>query len=162
MKRHLYLVRHAQSADKQLGQSDHERELTPAGRSDAQSLGIFFSRQNFFFDQVHCSTALRARQTLEEILCAPSLPQSVNSQFSAEWYHGTAENYLQLIKEFDQKLNRMLVIGHNPSISQLVDHLCQQPFTGLTPGSLVILCAEASDWKHFTETKTSIQFFKEP
>ncbi|MEM7691715.1 MAG: histidine phosphatase family protein, partial [Pseudomonadota bacterium] len=62
----LHLMRHAKSswADPQLG--DHERELNERGRRDAPRMGRALAEQ-IPAGPVHCSTAIRAQRTLEEM-----------------------------------------------------------------------------------------------
>ena len=44
----LYLMRHAQSADKQPGQADKERELTNEGMLQSLQIGGYLQAEKFF------------------------------------------------------------------------------------------------------------------
>ncbi|NJM26507.1 MAG: hypothetical protein HC859_14535, partial [Bacteroidia bacterium] len=65
MGKFLYLLRHSQSADKQPGQPDKERELTPAGIKEALLIGAFLNKENISVDVIFTSTASRARATAQ-------------------------------------------------------------------------------------------------
>ncbi len=46
MSYYLYLLRHAQSADKQIGQTDKERTITATGLLDAKDTGKFLKEDS--------------------------------------------------------------------------------------------------------------------
>ncbi len=45
MHRYLYLLRHAESKEKQVGQDDHERKLTPRGMREALLIGTYLFKE---------------------------------------------------------------------------------------------------------------------
>ncbi len=63
MRRYLYLVRHAQSSEKHIGQNDSERELTPTGVKEALLIGSYLLKQKISLDSIMTSPAERARAT---------------------------------------------------------------------------------------------------
>ena len=65
MSRFLYLMRHAQSADKQPGQADKERELTLKGMQDATLIGRYLHDQKKIPKIFLSSTANRAKTTTQ-------------------------------------------------------------------------------------------------
>ena len=62
----LILFRHAK-AEQVLGKPDHERELTARGVRDARAAGKWLHEHELGAELVLCSTARRARETLERI-----------------------------------------------------------------------------------------------
>jgi phosphohistidine phosphatase len=63
MLRYLYLIRHAESKEKQVGQSDQERVLTPRGMREALLIGTYLYKEKATFDSIICSPAERAKAT---------------------------------------------------------------------------------------------------
>ena len=63
MQRYLYLLRHAESKEKQVGQDDHERKLTPRGMREAALIGTYLYKEKTTIDIIISSTAERAKAT---------------------------------------------------------------------------------------------------
>src|SRR4051812_21217528 len=67
----LHLLRHAKADpaddDADDTQEDHARPLSKRGRKAADSLAEHMAAAEFKVDRVYCSTAARARQTLEPL-----------------------------------------------------------------------------------------------
>lgn len=163
MSRTLFLVRHAQSADKQSGQTDHDRELTSAGRQQATALGLFFQEQKYFFDAVMCSTAIRTKQTLVHILSAAPNVHANRLFFEEEYYQGTAQDYYNSVINFDDQFPAVLIIGHNPSITALASHLLEkQPAESFSPASFAEISFDVRTWRDLQEYSGKLITFRNP
>jgi phosphohistidine phosphatase len=64
-RRCLLVLRHAKTEDSRPGRGDAERRLTPDGERQARDVGDYLRRQGITVDTVLCSSAIRARETLE-------------------------------------------------------------------------------------------------
>ena len=64
-RRILLVLRHAQTEDIRPGSRDTERRLTPDGERQARQVGEYLRAQGITVDNVLCSSAARARKTLE-------------------------------------------------------------------------------------------------
>ena len=64
MQRYLYLLRHAESKEKQIGQDDHDRKLTPRGMREALLMGNYLFKEKAPIDVVISSTAAILSSTL--------------------------------------------------------------------------------------------------
>lgn len=112
----LYLLRHAKAAPASPGMKDFDRPLDAQGARDARLIGKALSEKGINPQTILCSSALRTRQTLEEI--APFLPIAGETQFSNALYSADAQGYLREIKSFAHSFS-LMVIGHNPSTEEL-------------------------------------------
>jgi phosphohistidine phosphatase len=65
--RRLFLFRHAKSSWKDPGQADHDRPLAGRGRRAAKAVAGHMREERIEPELVLCSTARRARETLERI-----------------------------------------------------------------------------------------------
>ena len=146
MSLYLYLVRHAQSADKQSGQSDHDRELTPHGTMQAKQLGKIFSKRQYFFDKIICSTAKRTIQT-QQLIAQHEQHSGRNNVFlESLLYDGTSLDYEHLVKEQESTVKHLLLVGHNPSISDLAQLLCANSRAIFQPGGFQLIKFEVNRW----------------
>jgi phosphohistidine phosphatase len=115
---HLYLLRHAHAEDLELGHLDQNRKLTLKGHDQAKSLRRTLQTLEIHFDTVISSPWRRARQTasaLESI--------SENLEVSELLAAPPSQALLHLIAEQSQTNQCLLLIGHQPWISQLTSLL---------------------------------------
>jgi phosphohistidine phosphatase len=109
----LIVVRHAKAASP-LGTPDAERPLADRGRADALRVGDTLRAAGRRPDRVICSTAVRTRQTLD------GLGFDAPADFEERVYDNDAEEILQLLREQPDDVGTLLLVGHNPSMHQLV------------------------------------------
>jgi len=112
-KRTLILMRHAKSAYPP-GVDDHERPLNLRGTRQATQAGTWLQDNFNRIDAVLCSTATRTRATLAQT--------GVHSQlvrFSDKLYDSTPGITLGEINAVPDSAITVLVVGHEPTTSQL-------------------------------------------
>lgn len=108
----LLLFRHAKSAWP-AGVADHDRPLAPRGIREAGLAGDWL-RTNFpAVDAVLCSTATRARETLAR--AAVDAPV----RYVERLYGATPEAVIDEINGIKDDVDTLLVIGHEPVISEV-------------------------------------------
>ena len=113
--RTLLLLRHAKSGYPP-GVADHERPLAPRGVREAGLAGNWL-RAHAAVDAVLCSTATRTRETLAQTrIDAPV-------DYVQRLYGATPDEVIDEINgvpsRFDDDVTTLLVIGHEPTMSQL-------------------------------------------
>lgn len=119
MTRTLILARHTRAVSS--AASDEARELSADGHADAVAMGRWLNESGVNFDAVLCSTAVRTRQTWSGIESGPVTAGEV--RFDERIYGGDADSLLEVLAELDDDLQRVLVIGHAPTIPELADLL---------------------------------------
>ncbi|MEV8514293.1 histidine phosphatase family protein [Dactylosporangium sp. NPDC051484] len=117
--RTLILLRHAKAANPDDYATDIERPLTARGHRDAAAAGHWLRKAGLVPDAVLCSTAVRTRQTLDELRLAGEVPVTYEHRI----YVGPADDTLDLIRHVDATVATLLLVGHNPTISDLSDTL---------------------------------------
>lgn len=122
MKR-LILFRHGKSDWDSGAASDHERPLALRGERDAQNMGMLLVRSGQKLPSlVVCSSALRARSTLEIAMRAADWSPEVI--ISDALYATSAERVLALLRKLPGKHDRVMLVGHEPTWSELVRRFC--------------------------------------
>lgn len=118
----LALLRHAKSSWDNPGLDDFDRPLNERGRHAAPLMGAYLESTRFFPDLVLCSTAKRARETLECVL--PHLTTAPKSiVFEDELYLVPGDSILRSARALAGSATRLLVIGHNPGMHTLACRL---------------------------------------
>lgn len=130
--RTLILLRHAK-AEREAGVADIDRPLTARGRADAAAAGAWLARYGTLPDQVLCSPSRRTRQTWAEVRlgiaeAAGGAAEAAPDYKPAIWYetglyHGTAGDLLSLLRRVTPQTSTLLVIGHNPTVSEVSELL---------------------------------------
>jgi phosphohistidine phosphatase len=113
----LYLLRHAKSDWGGPELPDRERGLAPRGVRASSDLASRLQRARVAPALVLCSTAVRARQTLE--LLAPALGGQVETRYEEDLYGATAADVLERLRGVPGSVPSVMVVGHNPTIQDL-------------------------------------------
>jgi phosphohistidine phosphatase len=130
--RTLVLLRHAK-AENPPGVADDKRPLSARGHADAQAAGAWFATRQMP-ELVLCSPTKRTRQTWHAV--ATNLPAASDPmvRYERRLYLGGADELLQLVREIEDSVSSALLIGHNPTLSQLAFDL--DPAGGLDSDGL--------------------------
>ena len=110
----LYLLRHAKSSWDDPGLADHDRPLAPRGRKAAKAIGRHLRERGIEPALVLCSSATRARETLERIRLAGG-----EAHIERELYGAGADALLARLRELPADVPSVLLIGHNPGMEEL-------------------------------------------
>ena len=123
MKR-LYLLRHSKAGqtNKKL-LDDHERFLTQKGIDMCavmeEHLKNVFSEN--FPELVLCSTAVRAKETAQHALNSLESEDKKSSlpvEFISKLYLASPEDIFSTVRDLDNSLSSVVIIGHNPGMQQ--------------------------------------------
>ena len=120
----LFLLRHAKSSWDNPQHSDFERPLSKRGISDAILLSKYIQKHSISFDLILSSPSERTQSTLD--LVSSYLNPIPSTVFKESIYHASASALSQLIKEQDEEINNVLVIGHNPGLHILTESLTDE------------------------------------
>ena len=111
----LYLLRHAKAQWALPGMRDFDRPLEAGGRVDAGRTGVTMRLNGYIPDVTLCSTAVRARETLQEVSSEADTGRVV---FCERLYGGDSTEYLEGVRN-NAFGEAMLVVGHNPMMEDL-------------------------------------------
>jgi phosphohistidine phosphatase len=124
----LFVLRHAKSSWNNSHLGDHERPLAPRGERAAEALAAHVATFDPPPALVLCSTARRAQDTLEPIRAR--LP-GTSVQMEDGLYRAAAPAVLDRLREVPEETPSVLVVGHNPTLEDLVRGLGRDGDPGL-------------------------------
>ena len=113
-RRTLYLMRHAHAA-RPPGHFDKSRPLDDRGLEQARRIGAELAGAGI--ERVLASSSARTCQTATE------LGLGVTIEPVDAFYYGDSDTLLDGVRDLDDAWQRVLVVGHNPSIAYLVQDL---------------------------------------
>jgi phosphohistidine phosphatase len=117
----LFLLRHAKSSHKDSSLADHDRPLAPRGKRAANALADHLRQQGIAPALVLCSSAVRARQTLEGV--GRGLGASPEVSIEAELYEASERGLLARLQRIPDPAPSAMLVGHNPAIERLALNL---------------------------------------
>lgn len=116
----IYTIRHAKT-ERHNTHDDHERQLTKEGQQDSRKLSHYIQANPITPDYIICSDATRTKQTLQPVKQA--LSADIPIQFSSRLYLASGNELLRFIHEIPEQYHTILLVGHNPGISELLQRL---------------------------------------
>lgn len=134
--RELLVLRHAEAAAAAAGEDDRSRPLTPYGMTQARDVGTWLAgRQELCPDRVLCSSARRTRATAALVIAAWATSPPVT--YLEAIYAAMPGELLALLSRHGTN-DRVLLVGHNPGVQQLVTTLCPDvpPHHPMPPAAL--------------------------
>ncbi len=110
----LLLLRHAEAAETPPGGRDVDRRLTTRGQDQAQAVGKHLQGQGLHtVDHVLCSSAPRARQTLELLdLRLDDATVEMDDRF----YNAGTDTLVQALRDLPDTAATVLLVGHAPGV----------------------------------------------
>ncbi|MEK6259850.1 MAG: histidine phosphatase family protein [Planctomycetota bacterium] len=144
----LLLLRHAKSSWNDPLLADHDRPLKKRGRKTAPRMGRWLIANGLRPDHALCSTATRARETLQLLLA--EVDKSVPVSLHAELYHGDVAQMIGALREVAEPAASVLIVGHNPDLELFLEHLTGQS-ERLPTAALARVELDLSDWSELTD-----------
>lgn len=119
----LYLLRHGAAAQRGAPYvNDADRPLTDQGREKLRAVARAMKAMKLSFDRILSSPCLRARQTAE--IVADRLRLAGRIEFSDHLApDGKIDALIQQLKGFRPKPENVLLVGHEPCLSELASIL---------------------------------------
>jgi phosphohistidine phosphatase len=164
--RHLHLLRHAKASSSE-GDRDHDRPLAPRGRRASAAIADHLRAARVAPDLVLCSSAVRARETLDGIRAG--LPDDVEVEIDDLLYGAATSTLLERLRQVPDDLGAVLVIGHNPAIGRLAAGLAgggrpdalERLQTSYPAGGLATLRTEVP-WRRLEPGAATLEAFVTP
>jgi len=141
--RELLVLRHAKaSRDPTKATTDFDRPLTRRGRRDAPRIARWLKTRELLPDCVIGSPARRARETAELVLGELGLAQD-ETRWDERAYAADVQALLQVLADCPPAARRVLIVGHNPGLEDLVRHLAGATVREPLKGKFFPTCALA-------------------
>lgn len=158
----LYIVRHAKSSWEDPFLNDPDRPLNNRGRRDAPRMGKRLKEREITPDLILSSPAERAVST--SVLLAEKLGYSTgNIHTDGRLYHAAEENLLSVIHTLNDGNDEVLIVGHNPGLTDFVNSLSREPVTDNIPTcGVVAISLNVDSWKDAEWGKGTVVFYDYP
>lgn len=153
-KKILYLARHAKSDCSNSTLSDFERPLNPRGERDAPFMANLLKEKGIRPELILSSPAKRAKATAKHYHEA----LGGTLRFDERIYEASHISLQYLIEEMFQKVDSLMIVGHNPGLTALNDLLSNKSIYNLATAAVVAIEFEDTIAPH----KGKQKFFEYP
>jgi len=158
----ITLLRHAKSSWAAPASPDRDRELADRGHRDLRVMGRRLLARKARPSLILSSPAVRAASTARAIASALSYPEEF-LQFEDQLYLATPDEILGIIEIQDDKFSDVMLIGHNPGLTDLANallpdlHLHNLPTCGVIAIDIAVTA-----WSEVDSGSTALAYFDYP
>ncbi|NNC64610.1 MAG: histidine phosphatase family protein [Gammaproteobacteria bacterium] len=161
MKR-LTLVRHAKSSWANPGTPDRDRQLAARGERDSRKMGRRLVARKARPSLILSSPAVRAHETAKAIAAALKYPSEF-LQLESEIYLATSEEITDLVRLQRDDFSDLMIVGHNPGLTDLVNELLPEfQLENLPTGGVVAIDLDAEHWSKILEKPAELVYYDYP
>jgi phosphohistidine phosphatase len=120
----VLILRHAKSSWKHPDVNDHDRPLNKRGMRDAPYMGHLLQNEHLVPDLIISSTAKRAYSTAKAVAKAAGYEGDI--VLNQSLYAAPPTAYIDVLRNLSNEYTRVLMVGHNPGLEQLVNMLSRE------------------------------------
>ncbi|MEP6867758.1 MAG: histidine phosphatase family protein [Novosphingobium sp.] len=125
----LGLFRHAKSDWHDARARDFDRGLNERGRKGAALMGQHINDHGIAWQRIVASPAVRVTETI--VLASGGSDHAIPLQWDRRIYLASSVNLADVLRELDDNVSRVLMVGHNPGLEDLIFDLV--PDDGTSP-----------------------------
>lgn len=149
--KNVYFIRHAKSSWKDASLADIERPLNPRGLRDAPFMAKLLKGKNIRADLIIASPANRALTTAKYFAKESSIDIE-KIVVKSMVYGAYPEDLIQLVKTVDDGVETLMIFGHNPTFTSLVNRFTEDYIANIPTCGIAKIEADIDAWKNFDVT----------
>jgi len=159
--KYLFIVRHGKSTMDYKDIPDYDRPLKERGINDSYKIAENMVIKKKIPKLIISSPAIRALHTA--MIFARIFNYKIEKiQIHKELYMSSESENLDLLKNIDSAIDSVMIVGHNPSFTDLANHFLTDKLEEIPTSGLVSLKFEAESWNNIDSLKPVDYFFDFP
>ena len=159
--KHLYLLRHGKSSWETPANGsppeDRDRPLLPKGIRRTEHVARWINEHRIRFDSIHSSDARRATETANIVRKTLEIPKKRLTLDPAIYDAVDGDELLQIVTQFSDRCDAVLMVGHNPTMSELASMFFEEPLELPTAG-FVGVTFETDSWRKLSQAAVIATF----
>lgn len=157
----LYFARHAKSSWRDAQLSDIDRPLNARGVRDAYQMGSQLQSSQILPDVMISSPAVRAFHTA--IIYARQLDFPLHRvNINQLLYSGGSAGVMEVIQHVDDKHDSIMVFGHNPTFTYLVNELSNSDLDNVPTAGVAAISFKIDTWANCGTAVGKLEHFLYP
>ena len=159
----LTLIRHGNAEWKDSNIPDFDRPLNKRGQGEAEGIGKVLLEAQLVPDLLLASTAKRTQQTAEIVGRALGIATR-RVKLLEQLYLARSEVILSLAQATGPKVHHLVIVGHNPGISELASELAPDDaqVAELATGAACSLTFTDASWPNIQEPAADAVIYAPP
>lgn len=151
----LTIVRHAKSSWKDTSLPDRERPLNKRGERDAPVMGKRINEHGIRPSLIISSPAVRAWTTAKIIAREINYPSEF-LQKEDSLYLASLDEILDVIVAQENGFNNLMLVGHNPGLTEFANYLVPGLTTNLPTAGVVSVEIDQDGWCLYEQPPTKL------
>lgn len=158
----LIFVRHGRAEEQSDTIPDFDRSLTEKGKIISAQMASLVSQREQDPSVIVTSPAFRAYETA--LIFARELDVEPDSIILNDDLYSKAslKTISELLESVDNKIDIIILFGHNPSLTEIADRLSKDGCDFLPKSGVVCLSFRTDSWKGIIHEKGKIEYFLKP
>lgn len=157
----LYLMRHAKSSWKHAELNDLERPLLEKGLKRTRLVIEYLQEKNTNIELIITSNAVRAVDTARIIAHAFKVDEN-NFRIEKGVYMADADSFFDQFFDLPEKVTQVMMIGHNPSITNFVNTFLDEKIDYLPTSGVVAINFDTDHWEELSLASHQLRFIVYP
>ncbi len=156
----IILIRHAKSDWENYSLPDYDRPLAERGLRDAPQMAASLKNRGVLIDLICSSTAQRAKQTTLLSTAVLGYPEA-KIHWEKSLYHASASHLLHFIQSQSDQVQTLVLVGHNPGLTELIVHLGVNLDNLPTAGQFAFSVL-SKEWKDLSAANCKFEWWDSP
>ncbi|MFN8310311.1 MAG: hypothetical protein U0T73_10155 [Chitinophagales bacterium] len=156
----LVLLRHIKSG-KLTPVPDFERTIVEERRPDMNKVTAALRNTKFSPERILSSPSVRTRQTAEAF-CTEYGLNSEQVTYIDNLYEASLEDIVEALKTLPDSVNNVVIVGHNPSITEAANRLSNARVDNVPTCGVVGIHFDGNSWKEALSQRGQLIFFFAP
>jgi phosphohistidine phosphatase len=154
-------MRHAKSSWAIDGQPDFERSLNERGMKDAPEMGKRIADKKFHPQLIITSPAVRTLKTAKKVAKQLEYDENLIEQ-EPLIYEAHTDEILYLIRNLDDALHRVMLIGHNPTFTSMIGILTGSLVENMPTAGVALISFDFKSWRQVAQGTGQLDWFDFP
>ena len=159
MNKKLIIVRHSKSSWKDLSLDDFNRPLNKRGKEDGPIISNYLSKRVNIIDSLHSSSSVRTFETSKFFIQRIKFGKI---KYDDNLYHSSSRSILTLIKNYSNEYSSVMVIAHNPGLTNLINQITNISLDNLPTTGLAEIDFNCDRWKDISAENSNLIDLKFP
>lgn len=157
----LYFLRHAKSGWKDADLSDIDRPLNARGKENAPAMGKHLRKLHVKPQLIISSPAKRAFSTAN-IIASEIGYEEKNIKIEMGLYGANIEELLSVIHALEGGLDKVMLVGHNPGFTQIIEFLTGTDIVNLPTCGVARVDHDIKKWHNVKPGKGKLVWLESP
>jgi phosphohistidine phosphatase len=158
----LIFVRHGRAEEPASAFPDFERSLTTKGKTISEQMASLLLEKEKKPGLFISSPAFRAYETALIFARVFDFSPDKIVMKSNLYYKSGLSSFAEIIESVDNKIDSIILFGHNPSFTEVPDKLSRDGCDFLPKSGIVCISFKSDTWKGIVHDKGKLEYFLKP